>query len=354
MRQPHRFPDVSVFRRVDGGRGWRSAMLTEMFLNAFGRYASVRLCPFKNHFVSRSARSGLNLVEKQAEDFKTAKSNRTCIDSGSNCNQIVDLNSASSSEVATDGTTVPIPVDLKPSFRLANQGVRSRVLIVTKLTRGQTSEQCVQDNVFGSTLRAFVSFHRKRHSPPTDLHQASLALPAHDLGQCSPSVIAELEQVFGFRFFADAQSATVDLQNPYPFASSMVTVGPKYVKEYLLDSGSGVYLEQHEMPHIHRPMNSNAAGWMLLAEKQISPSASLSVPFCHSSSSDLEESGKQEPGRSRPDLPAFRCAFFRIPNGACFYTAPLTWHADCFLTGQWEVLYSAEGQNNTLALFTLD
>ena len=99
-----------------------------------------------------------------------------------------------------------------------------------------------------------------------------------------------------------------------------MTMGRAYVEEYLLrpEHGGGAYLEWHDNPHFHRPKDEEARGFLILGKKI---------------SKDL-----------------YRLSAFRIPYGCAIYTGPYVIHADSFLVGNYEVVYSTSRDYSTVIL----
>lgn len=110
---------------------------------------------------------------------------------------------------------------------------------------------------------------------------------------------------------------TVVIESPKKLPVSAMTVGKNYVKDYLLqgDLGGGAYIEYHDNPHFHMPMDEKAGGYLILGKKI--------------------SKGK------------FRLTAFRIPFGKAVYTRSYAIHADSFLTGKYSVVYSSSEDYST-------
>lgn len=104
---------------------------------------------------------------------------------------------------------------------------------------------------------------------------------------------------------------------------SIVSVGKNYVSQYILQEqyGGGVYLEYHKNPHFHMPVNESASGGIMLAK----------------------ENGD-----------AYHISCFRIPFGYATYIPPYTIHNDCFLIGDYYVIYSKSEPFSTCLLRNLE
>lgn len=100
-----------------------------------------------------------------------------------------------------------------------------------------------------------------------------------------------------------------NLQNNKPMPLFKITVGPEYVKNYLLQEnlGNGFYIESHDTPHYHQPLNSNSAGHIILA-KRFENQLIMSK--------------------------------FKIPFGHGLYTPPYVYHSDAYLIGDYNVIYN--------------
>jgi len=100
----------------------------------------------------------------------------------------------------------------------------------------------------------------------------------------------------------------------------IVDIGSNYIKDYILhpDYGGGVYLEYHKNPHFHMPIFLESDGGIMLAKKI--------------------EGNK------------YHISCFRIPFGYATYIPPYILHNDCFLTGQYYVVYSISEPFSTCLL----
>lgn len=96
-------------------------------------------------------------------------------------------------------------------------------------------------------------------------------------------------------------------------------IGKHYVEEYLLQPslGNGAYLEVHDRPHYHMPLNHHCRGHLILAKRV----------------------GNQ-----------YRLSAFSIPNGYAVYMKPWVIHSDAFLVGQYRVVYSITKHFSTVLL----
>jgi len=100
-----------------------------------------------------------------------------------------------------------------------------------------------------------------------------------------------------------------ETQSQFPIFD--MTVGVNYVPSFIMN-GKGLYLEYHDEPHYHEPMDAQAGGVYLLA-RMVKDSAS----------------GK--------DL--VRISGFRVPFGSAVYSEPGAIHDDATTQGHWRVGY---------------
>lgn len=100
-------------------------------------------------------------------------------------------------------------------------------------------------------------------------------------------------------------------------------IGPGYADGYLhlASKGGGAYLEHHDRPHLHLPLDEAAGGHLLL-------------------------------GRREGD--DYLVSAFRIPFGSAIYTPPDVLHADPYLTGNYLVVYSVTENFSNAVLRTSD
>ena len=100
---------------------------------------------------------------------------------------------------------------------------------------------------------------------------------------------------------------------------TIMNIGSAYVEEYLkIESlGGGAYIEYHDRPHFHLPIDAEAKGQMII--------------------------GHQKDGE-------YRLSAYRIPFGYGIYTPPHLLHADAFLVGRYIVVYSVTENFSTVLL----
>jgi len=125
---------------------------------------------------------------------------------------------------------------------------------------------------------------------------------------------------YGCKLLKIGDTIKFDTKDNLPL--SIVSVGKNYVNEYILKEqyGGGVYLEYHKNPHFHMPINESASGGIILAKQN---------------------------GDS------YHISCFRIPYGYATYIPPYTIHNDCFLIGDYYVIYSKSEPFSTCLLRNL-
>jgi hypothetical protein len=94
-------------------------------------------------------------------------------------------------------------------------------------------------------------------------------------------------------------------------------IGKNYVDEYIMKKAGGVYLEEHERPHFHMPLTEDSCGYMILGKK-VKGGIELSA--------------------------------FTIPYGEALYMPNNIIHNDCFLIGNYNVIYSKTPNYKTVLL----
>lgn len=110
----------------------------------------------------------------------------------------------------------------------------------------------------------------------------------------------------------------ITIDSPKEVPLTIMQIGKNYVKDYLLtESGGGCYLEFHDVPHFHMPLNDKSGGHLILG-KIIGDDCCLSA--------------------------------FRIPYNYAIYTAPFTIHCDAFLVGDYMVAYTVTDNYSTVLL----
>ena len=102
---------------------------------------------------------------------------------------------------------------------------------------------------------------------------------------------------------------------------TIMNIGENYVNSFLMNNekGGGCYLEYHDTPHFHMPLNKNSKGYLILGRN---------IDFnCYLSA-------------------------FEIPYGYAIYTSPYTIHCDAYLIGDYLVVYTMAENYSTVLLKT--
>ncbi|SDQ18509.1 hypothetical protein [Pseudovibrio sp. Tun.PSC04-5.I4] len=105
---------------------------------------------------------------------------------------------------------------------------------------------------------------------------------------------------------------------------TVTSVGPDYSSGYLLDEskGGGAYLEVHDRPHFHMPLDEEAGGHLIL-------------------------------GKKGPDG-INRITAFKVPFGYGILMSPWAIHSDAYLVGRYMVIYSATPKFSTVIIRNID
>ncbi len=101
---------------------------------------------------------------------------------------------------------------------------------------------------------------------------------------------------------------------------TITSIGEGYVESYLMDKdkGGGTYLEVHDRPHLHMPLNKDAGGYLIIGK--------------HSQEGD------------------YLISAFHVPFGYAIAMAPWVIHSDAYLVGRYLVIYSATPEFSTVIL----
>lgn len=142
--------------------------------------------------------------------------------------------------------------------------------------------------------------------------KTSLTIPVLPLDQLS---------YFGAKLYQFGDSLQFETNENLPV--SIMNIGANYVEYYLLksDHGGGCYLEYHDRPHLHMPLDpQNSVGALVLGKK----------------STVVDNQ--------------YELGAFQIPYGYAIYTPPNVIHNDCYLTGSYLVVYSVTSNYSTVIL----
>lgn len=95
-------------------------------------------------------------------------------------------------------------------------------------------------------------------------------------------------------------------------------IGHDYVEGYLMKKNKGMYLEYHQEPHYHEPLNADAGGAYILARE---------VGDAPLSADGIERK-------------IYHLTAFKVPFGKAVYTEPGAIHDDAATNGHWRVGYT--------------
>ena len=131
----------------------------------------------------------------------------------------------------------------------------------------------------------------------------------------------ELLDFFGCNIINEGDVFRIYNKKEMPFFR--VIIGKNYKNDYLLkeELGDGFYIEKHDTPHIHQPVNTDANGFVVLA-KRIENILLLSK--------------------------------VRIPFGKALYIPANVYHNDSLLIGEYNVLYTTTDNYQTYLFKTYE
>ncbi len=134
----------------------------------------------------------------------------------------------------------------------------------------------------------------------------TLTLNAYELNIPEADPTPEFLSFYDARLFRVGDLLTFECDQNLPV--TIINIGQTYVEDYLhiKDQGGGSFIEYHDRPHLHMPLESKAHGHLLL-------------------------------GRSEGD--DYLLSAFPIPFGYAIYTKPFALHADPYLVGRDLLIY---------------
>jgi hypothetical protein len=140
-----------------------------------------------------------------------------------------------------------------------------------------------------------------------------------EIGICASETTVESLAFYDCHLLKIGEHISFDCDEPLPVFD--MSIGENYVPNYLLQEahGGGAYLEYHDRPHFHMPLNENASGYLIV--------------------------GKKYKGR-------YLLTAFDIPFGYAVYMSPWVLHSDAFLIGKYRVIYSVTKQFSTVLFKT--
>ena len=167
------------------------------------------------------------------------------------------------------------------------------------------------DNIFGDTEVGVTD-------------KAFYSVPTY----CACCIQDVMQNLLGVALYADGED--IPVMSPQTLPVMSVSTSPAYAASYLCsqDSGTGVYLERHSTPHLHRPSDAHAGGAVVLAREVLLEVHGAFIKHT------FELFGVQIPPRHTLLIP------------------PSTWHNDCFLSGTYQVGYAVATSFETIALAT--
>ena len=124
---------------------------------------------------------------------------------------------------------------------------------------------------------------------------------------------------YGARLLLAGDRLVFDTEHKLPVI--ITNFGSAYVTDYLHceGKGSGAYIEYHDRPHLHMPLEDPARGFYLLG---------------------------------RCDGDEYQLSAFSIPYRCAIYTPPNVLHADAYLVGRYLVVYAVPDNYSTVVFRT--
>lgn len=154
------------------------------------------------------------------------------------------------------------------------------------------------------------------------VQKSSNILGNNGLFECSSTLnipISSIETLgfYGAKLYKKGDIIQFESNKPLPL--TIMDIGRNYVNDYLLQEsgGGGCYLEYHDTPHFHAPLNCLSSGYLILGK--------IEDNFCYLSA-------------------------FQIPLDYAIYTSPFTIHCDAFLIGKYLVVYTITDYYSTVLL----
>jgi|LakMenEpi03Aug12_release.lakeMendotaPanAssembly.Ray.scaffolds.fasta_scaffold378635_1 hypothetical protein len=131
----------------------------------------------------------------------------------------------------------------------------------------------------------------------------------------------QLLEFFGCKVINNGDVFSIDNKKEMPFFK--VLIGKNYKNDYLLKEGlgDGFYIEKHDTPHIHQPVNINSNGFIVLAKR-------------------LEN--------------LLLLSKIKIPFGKALYIPANVYHNDSLLIGEYNVLYTKTDNYQTYLFKTYE
>lgn len=132
-----------------------------------------------------------------------------------------------------------------------------------------------------------------------------------------PVINATKENLSFYNALLLSPGDTIQFETKHNLPITEVSVGRNYVNDYLAveNHGGGEYIEYHDQPHLWAPKSLDCSGYILLG---------------------------------RQDRESFYLTGFRIPFGTAVYLSPYTLHADSYLVGDYQVVYTVTENYSTV------
>jgi len=143
----------------------------------------------------------------------------------------------------------------------------------------------------------------------------SLVVP---VAEATPTHLA----YYGCHLLAVGDATSFNTQHNLPV--TITSIGKDYAEGYLqkAEKGGGAYLEVHDRPHFHMPLEDSAGGYLII--------------------------GKQASDHTR------YISAFQIPFGYAVHMPPWAIHCDGYLIGRYMVVYSATSEFSTVIVRKID
>jgi len=218
--------------------------------------------------------------------------------------------------------------------------MRAPLMQSPELCEVSTSDR--NSNILGDYGRLEVAGLLKNEAAP--VFDVAVAQTTHQNLAYYGATLLECGDTFQFNMTSASHKNTT-------MAITLMSTGENYVQEFIMQvpdssgtSGAGgIYLEYHDLPHLHMPMNPEAGGYLLLAKK---------VELQHDESDDMASPQDADPYCDPAHVASqYHISAFTIPHGKAIYMGPNVIHNDCFLVGLYRVVYGATDKNSCVRLF---
>ena len=147
-----------------------------------------------------------------------------------------------------------------------------------------------------------------------------------------PVVSATEEYLSYYRAHLLRDGDSFQFQTHRKFPIFTMEIGENYVPGYIMKSKKGFYLEYHNEPHYHEPINIAARGSYLLAK---------------------EVGWAEAPASGAKPRKIYHLTAFTIPYGTAVYSEPGAIHDDATTIGDWRVGYIDATRFSTVTVLNL-